>query len=290
MADDAWDPTQYHRFGEERRQPFEDLLALLRPVAGGRIVDLGCGTGELTRQLHAVTGAAVTLGVDRSPAMLARAEEAGGTGGGGEAARAAGVADGAAAAEGAGAAVPTGDGVGFMLGDIGSWTGSDYDLVFANASLHWVPHHRQLIGRLGAALAAGGQLAFQVPANFDHPAHRLLREVAGEEPFWRELSGQVVDEPGGNVLAPEAYASILDESGFVEQHVRLQVYGHHLDSAAEVVEWMKGTALTPFRAALPPAVYDGFLARYQEQVVARLGAARPYFYPFKRILAWARRP
>ena len=35
---------------------------------------------------------------------------------------------------------------------------------------------------------------------------------------------------------------LLDAIGFSEQHVRLQVYPHHLDSSADVVEWMKGTA------------------------------------------------
>ena len=45
---DTWDPDTYHRFQAERRQPFDDLLALVEPVPSGRVVDLGCGTGELT--------------------------------------------------------------------------------------------------------------------------------------------------------------------------------------------------------------------------------------------------
>jgi trans-aconitate 2-methyltransferase len=92
------------------------------------------------------------------------------------------------------------------------------------------------------------------------------------------------------VLGPEAYASLLDDSGFADQHVRLQVYGHRLASSAEVVEWVKGTALTPFRAALPAPLYEQFVARYQKVLLDRLGTCQPYFYPFKRILVWARRP
>ena len=111
MSTDSWDPSQYDRFRDERRQPFHDLLALVRPVAGGRVVDLGCGTGELTRILHSATGAGDTLGLDASGAMLA------------------------------GTARLEADGLHFSLGDIDTWEGADYDLVFANASLQWVAGH-----------------------------------------------------------------------------------------------------------------------------------------------------
>src|SRR2546426_3565098 len=73
MTRDAWDPAQYERFHDERARPFLDLLALVRPRPGMRVVDLGCGTGELTARLHQELAARETLGIDRSEAMLARA-------------------------------------------------------------------------------------------------------------------------------------------------------------------------------------------------------------------------
>jgi trans-aconitate 2-methyltransferase len=93
-----------------------------------------------------------------------------------------------------------------------------------------------------------------------------------------------------SVLAPEVYARLLYDLGFAEQHVRLQVYGHLLPSTGEVVEWLKGSYLTPFREGLAPAFYEEFLHRYRSRLVAALGDHRPYFYPFKRILGWAHRP
>jgi trans-aconitate 2-methyltransferase len=57
-APDPWNPDRYARFAAERRLPFDDLVALLSPAPGGRVVDLGCGPGELTRELHARLGAA----------------------------------------------------------------------------------------------------------------------------------------------------------------------------------------------------------------------------------------
>jgi trans-aconitate 2-methyltransferase len=257
---DGWHPEQYERFRSERREPFDDLLALCAPVAGGRVVDLGCGTGDLTVELHQQLGAATTVGVDLSESMLARAKE-----------------DHADV-----------DGLSFEIGDIGTWLGEDLDLVFANASLQWIDDHLNLLARMRTALAPGGQLAFQVPANFRHPSHVLARQVANESPFIDALDGDVPDDRGRFVLLPELYADLLYELGAREQVVRMQVYGHELASTLEVVEWVMGTLLTPYRSRLSPEMFEAFVDRYRELLLEELGEREPYFYGFRRILCWAR--
>ncbi|MEW6267874.1 MAG: methyltransferase domain-containing protein [Thermodesulfobacteriota bacterium] len=257
MPRDTWDPAQYERFAAERREPFDDLRALIEPAPGMRVVDLGCGTGELTAELHAALGARQTLGLDRSAKMLERSVRF---------------------------ARP---GLRFAPGDIAAFTGRhEWDLVFSNAALHWVGEHEELIPRLAAALAPGGQLAIQMPANFDHPSHRVASELAAEAPFAAALEGRPARVLG--VLAPEAYATLLDRCGFARQHVRLQVYGHRLASRAEVVEWVRGTLLTAYEDALPQGLFPLFLERYRERLLPRLPDTRPLFYPFKRLLLWAR--
>jgi trans-aconitate 2-methyltransferase len=77
---DAWNPTQYNRFQAERTQPFRDLQAMIAPQVDMEIVDLGCGTGELTRELHRHFRARHTLGIDNSPNMLAEATRHAGDG------------------------------------------------------------------------------------------------------------------------------------------------------------------------------------------------------------------
>jgi trans-aconitate 2-methyltransferase len=259
MTADAWNPSQYRRFAAERARPFEDLLGLVEPAPGATVVDLGCGTGELTARLAEHTGAATTLGLDSSPAMLERAR-----------------------------AHVTDNNVGavrFELGGIEEFGAvGAYDVVFSNAALHWVPDHVALLARLRDALRPGGQLAVQVPANTDHPSHALAFEVAAEPPF-----GVVVDE-ATPVLPPERYATLLDELGFADPHVRLQVYGHHLASTADVVEWTKGTTLTRFERALTPERYAEFVDRYRERVLEAVGDQSPYFYTFKRLLFWGKLP
>jgi trans-aconitate 2-methyltransferase len=229
-------------------------------VPGGRVVDLGCGTGNLTVELHERMQAAETVGVDSSDAMLARAEKHHG-------------------------AV---DGLTFTSANIETWLGQDLDLVFANASLQWVDDHLDLLARMRTALGAGGQLAFQVPSNYRHPSHLLARQVANEAPFIDALEEDAPEDRGRFVLSPEIYADLLYELGARRQVVRMEVYGHELSSTADVVEWVMGTLLTPYRTRLSPELFTAFVDRYRERLLEELGEREPYFYGFRRILCWAR--
>src|ERR1035438_2019432 len=245
----GWDPDQYSRFAAERAKPFLDLLAMVEPLPGGEVIDLGCGTGELTAELHAHTQAGTTTGIDASEAMLARA-------------------------------LPlAGNGLRFELGDISRFdTDGSFDVVFANASLQWVPDHPRLLHQLAAGLRPGGQLAVQVPANSDHPSHAVAFEVAREAPFVEHMG---VDPAAGAhaVCAPEQYAELLDGIGFSDQHVRLQVYGHRLASTAAE---SSGQKLTGWRGAETQLSgrFAHFVARNQgdpvdgKQRAPDIGAAR----------------
>ena len=74
MTTDTWNPAQYDKFQREREQPFFDVLAMIQPAPRMRIVDLGCGTGRLTRELHERLQGRETIGIDRSARMLAAQE------------------------------------------------------------------------------------------------------------------------------------------------------------------------------------------------------------------------
>lgn len=254
---DEWQPDQYARFKAEREQPFYDLLDLVEPVPGGRVVDLGCGTGALTRVLHERTEAAETTGVDRSDAMLEQsAQHAGG-------------------------------GVRFERGDIAEFAGSGLDVVFANASIQWVENHPTLFPRLAATLKPGGQLVVQMPANEDHPSHAVARQVAQQASHAEALGGFVYRH---SIESPEWYAEQLARLGFAEQHVRVQVYLHRLPGPEDVIEWVKGSLLTGYRNRMSAEDYQAFLADYRERLLSVLADERPFLYPFKRLLLWGRTP
>jgi trans-aconitate 2-methyltransferase len=252
---DAWNPAQYERFRRERAQPFFDLLALVEPRPEMRAVDLGCGTGDLTLQLHEQLGARETLGIDRSGVMLSKS--------------------------------PHAPGLHFMQADAATFAGGPFDLIFSNAALHWVPDHPTLLRRLRSQLAPHGQLAVQMPYADDDTPHVVARQVARLPEFRYALEGFERRAP---LMEPPQYAGWLHELGFVRMHVRVQVYTHLLDDRAQVVEWVRGALLTDYQKRLSEPEFARFLEKYREALLPQLSDAQPYLYLQQRILFWGALP
>ncbi|MDT7580339.1 MAG: trans-aconitate 2-methyltransferase, partial [Pseudonocardiales bacterium] len=169
----TWDPAAYLTFADHRGRPFHDLLARVAHRAPRRVVDLGCGPGNLTALLAARWPSAVVEGVDSSAEMVAAARAAG---------------------------------VDAHRVDVAGWTPApDTDVVISNAVLHWVPQHRELLPRWVAALPAGAELAVQVPGNFGAPSHTLVRELARDHGVDLPV--------GSPVAEPAEYAALLAATG-----------------------------------------------------------------------------
>jgi trans-aconitate 2-methyltransferase len=256
-VNDPWKPAQYEKFRAERREPFLDLMKLVRIKPSMRVLDLGCGTGEPTRDLHRHLGAVETLGIDLSHAMLTRCRDF------------------------------VEPGLRFEMGDVATWTSdARFDLVFSNATLHWVDGHEPLLARLSAMLEPGGQIAIQVPMSFDDSSHSCAEELAREEPYRTALGGWA---PRWPMLSPDGYATLLDRLGFVEQNVRIQVYPHRLESRDDVVEWLRGTLLTDYEKRLPKELFPAFVEAFRARIRKDRPDTRPHFFPYKRLLLWAQR-
>jgi len=255
----AWDPLQYSRFEGERDRAAQDLLARLpadlRPAV---IWDLGCGPGQHAALLKQRWPGARVHGLDSSAAMLEQAR--------------------ALAVE-----------VDWRPGDIGGWAPeTPVDLIWANASLHWLPDHGTLFRRLVVALAPGGVIAVQMPMARETRHHALMRETAASGPWAADLNGVGTAAP---LLAPEAYYGMLAEAcdGI---DIWSTSYLQALAGPDAVLEWMKGTALRPYLAALTDEVtrrayLDALGARLSEAFPRRRDGAT--LMPFPRLFLVARK-
>jgi trans-aconitate 2-methyltransferase len=255
----SWDPDQYLRFERERTLPCRDLIARLGGPDPRRIVDLGCGTGTSTALLRQRWPTAELEGVDSSAEMIAKAR----------------------------AATPE---ITWTLGDARTWRcPRSPDLLFSNAALQWVPDHSDLFPRLMGALAPGGRLAVQMPANFDSPAHRSIRDVA-QDRAWADRWPNDLAQPA--VETREFYYDLLaDRSRSVE--LWTTEYVHALPDAAAVLEWIKGTTLRPYLDALPAeperAAFLGAIGvRIQREYPPRPNGT--VLFPFRRLFLLAEAP
>ena len=149
MAD--WNPSLYLQYGAERTRPAAELLARVPLDDVTAIVDLGCGPGNSTALLKQRWPTADITGVDNSPAMLEEARNA----------------------------LPE---CHFVESDIRHYKPAQpLSLIYANASLQWIPDHYTLLPHLVSLLRLNGVLAVQMPDNWLEPTHVSMREVAYEQ-------------------------------------------------------------------------------------------------------------
>jgi len=254
-----WDPAQYQRFEAERDRAAQDLIARIPPdLQPTSIWDLGCGMGGQAAQLKRQYPDADVHGVDTSADMLARART-------------------------------LDAGVEWLEADLGQWRPArPADLVFANASLHWLFDHQTLFPRLAGFLAPGGVLAVQMPMAGETRHHRLLREVAAQGPWAERLSAVEAVAP---LLPTEGYYALLADRCTVD--IWCTTYLHVLRGADAVLEWMTGTALRPYLTALQAdeAMRRAFLSALAVRLTE---AFRPNpdgvtLLPFPRLFLMARR-
>lgn len=263
--DAAWDPTQYARFADHRSRPFHELVARIPTPSPRRIVDLGCGPGELTVTLAERWPDAEVFGVDSSPEMLAKAR----------------------------ALDPHGR-VQWVEARVEEWepavSEGPVDVLVTNATLQWVPTHLRLIPAWFEGLPAGGTFAMQVPANFDAPSHRLMREVASRHPRASELAPGL--DRARSVALLETYAALLLDLGAevdAWQTTYLQVLASEEGVEHPVLEWVRGTGLRPVLGVLNDDVERAaFLADYERELEAAY-PRRPFgvLFPFTRLFAVA---
>ncbi|MBF9067808.1 methyltransferase domain-containing protein [Streptacidiphilus fuscans] len=251
----SWDPKQYLRHADLRSRPFFELVDRV-PTTPRRVVDLGCGPGNVTISLTERWPDATLVGVDSSPAMIEQAQR------------------------------DFPERAAFRVGDIATYDPAEDqpDLILSNAALQWVPGHLTFFPGWIEALPQGGVLAFQVPGNFDQPSHALLTELRNS-PCWRDTVG---GPHRAAIPEPAQYLATLSALGCVAD-VWETTYHQVLQGEQPILDWMLGTGLRPTLDLLPdPQQREAFLAEY----AALLDAAYPRqdfgtVLPFRRVFAVA---
>jgi trans-aconitate 2-methyltransferase len=252
----TWDPDRYLAYADERGRPFVELVSRIDADRPGRVVDLGCGPGNLTALLAARWPDATVTGLDSSPEMIEVARRD----------------------------VP---GVGFDVADLRDWRPDHpVDVLVSNATLQWVPGHLGLLPSLVSTVAPGGWFAFQVPGNFDEPSHTIRRDLAAEPAYAAHTAG--VAAPDSHDPA-DYYAALAGPGCTVDAWET--TYLHVLRGPDPVFTWVSGTGARPTLQALP----DDLRPEFEAEFKARLAAAYPIredgtvLLPFRRVFVVAHR-
>ncbi len=179
----TWDPEAYARNGAYVHGLAGCVLEWLAPQPGERILDLGCGDGQLTVQLAAA--GALVRGLDASPQMAA-------------AARCRGI----EVDEGPAEHLPYGD--------------AAFDAVFSNAALHWVRDQDAMLAEVGRVLGSGGRFVAEMGGFGNIAAIRVALAAVAARYGFAEREKDVNYFP-----APAEYKSRLERHGFRVDRIEL---------------------------------------------------------------------
>jgi trans-aconitate 2-methyltransferase len=253
----VWNPITYLAFADERSRPFADLTSRIGAHSPRRVVDLGCGPGQLTARLAQRWPDATIVGLDSSPQMIASAQE------------------------------HATQHLSFDVADLRGWAPEQpVDVIVSNATLQWVPDHLDLLPRLVDALAPDGWLAIQVPGNFGAPSHRLLYQLAADPRFADATAGLE------RAAAPDAATYQAGLAGLgLEVDAWETTYLHVLTGPDPVFRWISGTGARPVLQALD----DERRAVFETEYKALLREAYPEqphgtVLPFRRTFVVAHKP
>jgi trans-aconitate 2-methyltransferase len=231
MAD--WNSAQYLKFAAQRTQPAIDLAARIGGLTPAKVIDIGCGPGNSTAILKAAFPHADILGVDNSQNMIETAQQE----------------------------YPD---LRWQVCDASkelTAMAREFDLVFSNACIQWIPDHPTLLKNMLALLKKGGTLAVQIPMNFEEPIHKIIGEVSASAKWENKFHNPRVFY----TLTPSEYFDLLSEYS-AEFNMWSTTYYHVMKSHSDILEWYRGTGMRPYLNVLNEQEKADFEQDVMEQV------------------------
>lgn len=229
-----WDSIQYLKFKTQRTQPSIDLVKRIDLSNPKKVIDIGCGPGNSTNVLYERFQNADILGVDYSKNMLEKAK----------------------------ANYPK---LHFAEFDARNdfWDlDNDYDIVFSNACIQWIPNHKELLPKMMSLLRTGGVLAVQIPVQFNEPIHKIINEVSSRNCWKEKFNFKRIF----NILDDCEYYDILSEVSS-DFEMWQTTYYHKMNSHQEIIEWYKSTGLKPYLDSLDGQDKEEFLNDVYNEIV-----------------------
>ncbi len=248
-----WNPDKYNEFKSERYKPFFDLVSLIKDKPDLKILDLGCGTGELTKLLADKLSDPLVLGIDNSPEMLTK--------------------------------VPAQLNLQFKLKSIEDQLKEDtrWDIIFANAALQWVDDHATLFSQIISRLNPGGQLAIQMPCQEENILNQILFELVQEEPYASALNNWKRISP---LLSIDEYAELIYKAGGKDLTICQKMYPVIAKTTDDLYDFISGSALIPYFERLTESYQKNLSTEFKSRIKQNF-PEMPAIYAFKRLLIYA---
>lgn len=253
-----WNAKQYTKFKKERTLPAIELANAIECDDARSIIDIGCGIGNSTAVLKRRFPRANIIGADNSENMLESARN-------------------------------NNPDIEFIELDAENDLHSlneQFDIVFSNACIQWIPDHRKLLRNMFSCLSEGGVLAVQIPDQSSHPVHKIIRDITSSGKWCEKIKNR----RNYNNLTEEEYFDVLSD---LTNDFRIwkTTYFHAMPSYDSIIEWYRGTGLRPYLEQLSAEEQAEFIDEIKNSLseVYRIQKNGEIIFRFPRLFFTARK-
>ena len=240
----TWNAADYHQSSLAQQQWAKELIAKLGLSGNERVLDIGCGDGKVTAEIARNLPGGNVTGLDSSPEMIRFACDH----------------------------FPCSEyrNLSFIQGDTRALPFSEeFDVVFSNAALHWIPDHKPVLAGIVKSLRPDGKLLIQMGGKGNAEQVLGAGDIVQKRPEWAQYFSGFAFTFG--FFGKAEYREWLIESGFEPLRVELIQKDMTYSSRQDFATWIRTTWL-PWQSRLPKSRRSGYIEAVMDEYLKKYPA------------------
>lgn len=226
-----WDAKEYQNNSGPQKIWAEELISKLELKGNEKVLDIGCGDGKITAEIATKLKEGSIVGIDNSKEMIDLAIE--------------------------NFPVNVYKNLSFILCDAKKLNfDNEFDIVFSNATFHWIKNHIVLLSRIKKALKKSGIILIQMGGTGNAKELIGIINTIKAGPKWKDyfLSFKFP----WSFYGTKRYKTWLESKGFKIIYIKLINKDAALNGTEELKNWVRAWCI-PYTSRVPEEIRDYFL-------------------------------
>jgi len=226
-----WNAVDYCKHSTAQQSWARELIIKLELQGEEHILDIGCGDGKITAEIAGCVPRGSVTGVDNSPAMIDLARQ--------------------------NFPAEKYPNLSFRLLDAGRLDYEDqFDIIFSNAVLHWIPDHKPVLTGIHRALVPGGRILLQMGGKGNADGILQMMDLLQARSEWYDFFLNF--EFPYNFPDNREYTLLLKQTGLIVRRVELFPKDMVYSDSAGLAGWVRTTWM-PYTNRIPDALRNKFI-------------------------------